>query len=333
MARARRVRPRQASGDVSACPEPADFTSDRPRACFAGPRCWLTVFRGSRRTFAAAAAPAFTAPASGGGISPPPAARALLFSGPCGDPVSCGDPVTSFAKMSALLLAALLAGAPASSAAAGPADARREAAAELARIAPRIEELKRQAAAGRPAGPELERLLARAQELAALLERLDRGAPAAAPIAPGPDAQELRERADALRDRADHLAAELALTERRIAEARRQAELAERLEAVSGSGDLFGDSAPRRARRSGPAEGVNPVTPPLVGPGAVEPLAPASPAPAAAPGGSGSGPLASGGEELRTLRRLRDELAREVASLRARAEALQAEARALESGR
>ncbi len=59
-----------------------------------------------------------------------------------------------------------------------------------------------------------------------------------------------------------------------------------------------------------------------------------APAPAVAqPGEPGPGPFPTGGDDLRNLRRLRDELAREVSSLRARAEALQAEARALETGR
>ena len=263
-----------------------------------------------------------------GGIPGGRAARALL---------SESGAVTPLARLAPLLLAALLAGAPSAPVAEGPADARREAAAELARLAPRIEDLKAQAAAGHPAGPELERLLARAQELAAVLERLDRAGARAVPApAPGPDAQELRERADALRDRADRLAAELAATERRIAEARRQAELADRLEAVAGPGDLFAESLPRRARaeRSGgtvDVGGPQPGGSPAVAPAQAIPSAPA---PATVqPGGAGAEALPSGGDDLRGLRRHRGELAWEIASLRARAEALQAEARALDAAR
>jgi hypothetical protein len=242
--------------------------------------------------------------------------------------------VTPFARLASLLLAALLAGVPTAPAAEGSADSRREAAAELATLAPRIEDLKREAAAGRPAGPELERLLARAQELAALLERLDRaGAPATPAPAPGPDAQELRERADALRDRADRRAAELAATDRRIAEARRQAELADHLEEVAGPGDLFAESLPRRARAERSAGTVEVGSPQVPASTPAQPL-PSAPAPAMVqPDGQGAGALPHGGDDLRTLRRLRGELAREIASLRARAEALQAEARALDAGR
>lgn len=266
-------------------------------------------------------------PRPDGGIPGPGTARALLHRGA----------VTPFAWLASLLLAALLAGAPSAAAAQAPDGARREAAAELARVAPRIEELKREAAAGHPAGPELERLLARAQELAALLERLDRpGGPAVAAPAPGPDAQELRERADALRDRADRLGAELAATERRIAEARRQAELADRLEEVAGPGDLFAEALPRRARAERSAGAVDvggPQPGSLPAGSSAQPLT-SAPAPAAVqPGGPGAAALPRGGDDLRILRRRRGELAREIASLHERAEALQAEARALDAGR
>jgi hypothetical protein len=86
--------------------------------------------------------------------------------------------------------------------------------AELDACARRIETLKARHEAGR----ELERLLRRAQELAA---ELDRGAgdPHTIPAAPSPE--ELRERADAARDEADRLAAEIDAVDIRIQDARR----------------------------------------------------------------------------------------------------------------
>lgn len=107
-------------------------------------------------------------------------------------------------------------------AAASPPDPGDASRAELAAIAARIEWLKERQLAGEDVSRQLEALLVRAQELA---DRLDRGAPpppaddAAEEVAPGPD--ELRERADALRDEADRAAAAVAALDRRIAEARR----------------------------------------------------------------------------------------------------------------
>ncbi len=109
-----------------------------------------------------------------------------------------------------LALAALLAAEP------EPGDAR----AELDACAQRIEELKARRRAGEEAGRELERLLRRAQDLAAELERTAAELPPA-PSAPAPD--ELRERADAWRDEADRLAADIAVLDVRIADARRAA--------------------------------------------------------------------------------------------------------------
>ncbi len=93
--------------------------------------------------------------------------------------------------------------------------------AELDLCAEKIEALK----ARREAGRELERLLRRAQELAAQLERAaadqqpdDELRPATSD-SPGPD--ELRERADAARDEADRLAAEIGTLDVRIQDARR----------------------------------------------------------------------------------------------------------------
>jgi DNA repair exonuclease SbcCD ATPase subunit len=93
-----------------------------------------------------------------------------------------------------------------------PAQAR----AELEVCAGRIEELK----ARNERGAELNRLLRRAQELAAQLERAETAeAPAVHPDGPSPE--ELRERADAARDEADRLAAEMAALDVKIQDARR----------------------------------------------------------------------------------------------------------------
>jgi hypothetical protein len=222
------------------------------------------------------------------------------------------------------------------------AEARGAAAAELARLAPRIEALKREAAAGRPTGSELERLLARAQELARLLDELDRldrdPAPSPASRPAPPDSQELRERADALRDRADRLATALAEVDRRLFAARRRAELAERLEAVGGPGDLFAESAPRRSLAAPPSATAHEPT----GPGAPQignlpSAAPPSPPGAGvitAPGARDAAALAPGADEsVSGLRRRRAEIAAALAALRARAEALEAEAKDAEATR
>jgi DNA repair exonuclease SbcCD ATPase subunit len=122
----------------------------------------------------------------------------------------------------AACLALLLAGSPD----ADPADAR----AELDACAERIEELKARRRAGRAAERELERLLVRAQELALELERTRAALPAARERdaveraePPPPSPEELRERADAARDEADRLAAEIAELDVKLGDARRMA--------------------------------------------------------------------------------------------------------------
>jgi hypothetical protein len=89
---------------------------------------------------------------------------------------------------------------------------------ELDACAERIEALKSRQEIGR----ELDRLLRRAQHLAAELERTRASLPGAAPspAAPiAPSAEELRERADAWRDEADRLAAEIAAIDVKIQDA------------------------------------------------------------------------------------------------------------------
>lgn len=87
--------------------------------------------------------------------------------------------------------------------------------AELDEYAERIEELK----ARHQRGAELDRLLRRAQQLAAELERASADGP---PLdAAGPSPEELRERADAARDEADRLGAEIAALDVKIQDLRR----------------------------------------------------------------------------------------------------------------
>ena len=118
-----------------------------------------------------------------------------------------------------LALALLLAVPPVS----GEARARLDARAELDACAERIEELKARREAGGSASTsrELERLLVRAQELAVELQRARDDLP---PVLAVPSPEELRERADAARDEADRLSAEIAELDVKIGDARRPAQ-------------------------------------------------------------------------------------------------------------
>lgn len=93
--------------------------------------------------------------------------------------------------------------------------------AQLSSLAAQIELLKARRLQGDEVERDLERLLVRAQDLAAEIER--REAVEAAPALVVPTAPELRERADFLRDEADALAAALAALDIRIEDARRAA--------------------------------------------------------------------------------------------------------------
>lgn len=251
--------------------------------------------------------------------------------------------MTRALRRAALLALALAALASPGLAVAAAAEDRAALQAELSALAPRIELLKREAAAGRGAGVELERLLAQAQALAARLERL--AAPAGPRPAPsGPDAAELRERADALRDRADKEAAALDRVEIALTEARRRAALSEGLEALGAASDLFADGVTSRGglRQAatdapGPTTGPGglPVTPgeggaavggPVASPAAAASVLRAAPAP-----GGGAG--LTGAEDPRALERRRAELVRSVDGLRRQAEALEAEAKAADGAR
>src|SRR5512132_829114 len=91
---------------------------------------------------------------------------------------------------------------------------------ELDACAQRIEQLKAQRRNSELTRRELERLLVRAQELAVELERTRQTIPTG-PAAPSPE--ELHERADAARDEADRLAADIAELDVKLGDARRLA--------------------------------------------------------------------------------------------------------------
>lgn len=168
---------------------------------------------------------------------------------------------------------------------------------ELDAVATRIEQLKMRHLAGQDVGRELVALLIRAQELVGEIEGREARAPTPAPAA----ASELRERADALHDQADRIAAALGTLDARIVHAHRtlsarQAQPPDRIERTPD-----GTVVARRA--------------------ALSPLGPSAP------------PQASALEEEARLRAMLAERARLehlLAQVRTRAAALEAEARAAE---
>ncbi len=236
----------------------------------------------------------------------------------------------NLAPVAAAILALLALLGP-SVAQAGPAEERAAAQAELTALAPRIEQLKRDSVAGQGGDAELLRLLARAQALAALLAPAPATPPAPRAAPAEPDAQELRERADALRDQADKAAAGLAEVERRLTELAQRAELLERLDALGAAADIFAVGAGRRAATGAARATETSVTPGSGSTGPTGSQAGAADAPAlraaAEPGRAG---LVPGPEDAGALRRRRTELTRALAALRAEAGALDAEALAAE---
>jgi hypothetical protein len=186
--------------------------------------------------------------------------------------------------------------------------------AELDRVAARIERLKARKLAGEDVAVELERLLVRAQDLVQQIERArrdDRVPPAAEP---GPPPEELRERADALRDERDRIAAELRELDGRIEAVRRERRVEAGLESLTQERALFGDpGASRVSTKATPGTGGDPGLPE---PG--ELLGPRS--------DGASAEETSQGTALQRLDRLRAQRARLVA----RKAALEAEADALD---
>src|SRR5512133_2999538 len=191
--------------------------------------------------------------------------------------------------------------------------------AELDRVASRIERLKTRQLAGEDVAQELERLLVRAQELAQRIEQERRRAGVPPGAAPGPSPEELRERADALRDESDRVAAQLRDLDARIEVVRRERRVEAGLESLAQESALFGD--PGASRVSPKAT--------LTGPGG-QPIGDEGAKPGVLFGPRVEG---AGGEEANrgtALQRL-DRLRAERAKLAARQAALDAEAAALDA--
>lgn len=185
--------------------------------------------------------------------------------------------------------------------------------AELDRVAARIEQLKARKLAGEDVTLELERLLVRAQDLVQRIERARRadGAPTASVAGPPPE--ELRERADALRDERDRIVGELRELDARIELVRRERRVEAGLESLAQERALFGDPGASR---------VSPKAPPP--PGGETGL----PVPGdLLPRSGGGGEEQAQGTALQRLDRLRAERAR----LAARKTALEAEAQKLDA--
>lgn len=181
--------------------------------------------------------------------------------------------------------------------------------AELDRVASRIELLKGRQLAGEDVALELERLLVRAQELAQRIEqeRARRGVALPPPVSPGLPPEELKERADALRDESDRIAMQLRELDGRIDAVRRERRVEAGLESLAQERSLFGEPGPRRASSDG-ERGAQPEV--LIGPGA-----------------GGSTDETSQGTALQRIDRLRAERAR----LAARQAVVDAEAARLDA--
>jgi hypothetical protein len=205
-------------------------------------------------------------------------------------------------------LSLLLAAGPA--AAAPPPDPAR---AELEEVAARIEQLKARKLAGDDVTPELERLLVRAQDLVQRLERAGRREAPPPVTDVGLPPEELRERADALRDERDRVAADVRELDARIEAVRRERRVEAGLESLTQERALFGDPGASRvspkAPQGGGPDGGLPEPGELLGPRA------------------GEAEEKPQGTALQRLDRLRAERARLVA----RQAALDAEAAALDA--
>jgi hypothetical protein len=189
--------------------------------------------------------------------------------------------------------------------------------AELDRVAVRIERLKERQRTGDEVGAELERLLVRAEELAQRIERRRRGERVRGASPVGPDPQELRERADALRDERDRVAARMAELDVQISAVRRERRVEAGLDSLAQESSLFGDTGASRVSRPGAAGGEEP-----------PPVDPAAPAATFGPRTEGS--VTEAPRRITALQRL-DRLRAERATLAARHAALDAEATALDA--
>jgi hypothetical protein len=131
--------------------------------------------------------------------------------------------------------------------------------AELDQVAARIERLKARKLGGEDVTLELERLLVRAQDLVQQIERARSSGAAPVPTAEGPTPEELRERADALRDEGDRLAVELRDLDARIEAVRRERRAEAGLESLAQERALFGDPGARGIAPGATGSGGEPV--------------------------------------------------------------------------
>ncbi len=225
---------------------------------------------------------------------------------------------------SALSLAALLAAAPAAP--------QRDARVELDAVAAQIERLKARHLAGQDVASELEGLLVKARELAAEIER---GAPPVKPPPPaaaaGPSPEELRERADALRDEADRGAAAAKELEAQIEEARRAARLEAGLESLLSESNLFGEAGMTRLGGRAPGKTATLLdATPVNGVATVTSPPSTALAPTGAQGRGGATLPASAADRVSVLRASRARALARAAALRGEADALDAQAKAIE---
>lgn len=138
--------------------------------------------------------------------------------------------------------------------------------AELDRVAARIEHLKARKLAGEDVTLELERLLVRAQDLVQRIERARRMESAPPVVDAGPPPEELRERADALRDERDRIVVELRELDARIEAVRRERRVEAGLESLTQERALFGDPGASRVSPKAGGEAGLPEPGELLGP-------------------------------------------------------------------
>jgi hypothetical protein len=215
-------------------------------------------------------------------------------------------------------------------------DAKAAARAELERVASRIEQLKAEQSAGARIRNELEQLLIRSQELAEEIERLDRAAAPATFRSDVPDPDELRERADAMRDDADRLERSLSVLDRLIEEARRGKELQTRLRVLVEESLLFDEPGSARLSRPAAPHSSAAYNGSTASSSSKDPTGSSADTARLPPGADLRGlsaPSAQPGESDRRLRRKREALTETIAGLRAQAAALDEEARRLDSVR
>src|SRR5512138_399767 len=127
--------------------------------------------------------------------------------------------------------------------------------AELDRVAARIEHLKARQLAGDDVTLELERLLVRAQDLVQRIERARRSEAVPPAADAGPSPEELRERADALRDEHDRIAMDLRELDVRIDAVRKERRVEAGLESLTQERALFGDPGASRVSPKAPPAG------------------------------------------------------------------------------